>query len=211
MLCEQQQGPGQHALAGLECRSEQGWYLSHNGRIARWMSVGVGTVQDDRSKVTIVNLSPLVPGPFQQALFEQRGVAHDSAIGCDWKIDPKSECAATPFAFHQPADRVGDQIVVLATSAEQQLNRKASHQAAWGFPNVDRLTDWPGSYLRFGEPRHFFSQCNDAGSAQRRGHELAIMRVLVAGGAGETHAKSSRGRIPGAAGQQAPPPPCCGI
>src|SRR6266849_5068327 len=97
MLCEEKQGPGQRALACLERRGEQRWYLSHNGGVARRISVGVGTVHDDRSKVAIVNLSALGPGPFQNAPLEQLGLAHDSAIGRDGKIDPKSECAAAPF------------------------------------------------------------------------------------------------------------------
>src|SRR5262249_36925264 len=85
------------------------------------------------------------------------------------------------------------------------------HQATRKFPNVDHLTSWPGRNLRFGKLSHFSSQRIDADSAEWRSDELAVMRMLMAGGTREAHAQPSRGRIFGATRQQAHPPPCCGI
>src|SRR5260370_40208332 len=99
MLGEEKQGPGQCALAGLERRSEQGWYLSNDGGIARRISVGVGTIHDDRGEAAIVNLSAFGAGPFQNAPLEHLGLTHDAAIACDGKIDPKSESAAAQSAL----------------------------------------------------------------------------------------------------------------
>src|SRR5262249_43275637 len=141
------------------------------------ISVGIGTVHDDRGKVTVVDPSSLVSRPLQKTSFEQFRVAHDASVGRDWEIDPKSECAAAPLALHQLADRIRDQIGVFGATAEQQFNRKAPHQATRKFPNVDHLTSWPGRNLRFGKLSHFSSQRIDADSAEWRSHELAVMRM----------------------------------
>src|SRR5712691_12045336 len=148
-----------------------------------------------------VNLSSLVSGPCQKAPFEQFGGAHDSTIGCDWMIDRKSECGPAPFAFHQPADQICDQIALLAGSAEQQLNRETAHQSAGIFAKVEGLTSWPRCHLRFREPSHAFWQFIDTSLAQWGCQELTVMRMSVASRAREARAQSPRCRVSRSTGQ----------
>jgi hypothetical protein len=72
-----------------------------------------------------------------------------------------------------------------------------------GNSHIDRLTGRPGCDLACSALRHFFGHCIDTRSAQRG----AVVRVSLAGRAGETLGDPSGGRIPRTARQQADPPP----
>src|SRR5260221_8981762 len=115
--------------------------MPDNLGIGRWLAVFVGSVDDQRDEIVLVEVPALFAGPVQNGPLKVLRMSQHRAVARSQKVDWAADHDRIEIVLQMLLEMLDHAGLALPIVAEQEREREALHELLRQRPEIDRLAD----------------------------------------------------------------------